>query len=451
MKTRYREVRRAFREFLALPTAMIMIFILLAIGAYMFERSSIKFTSPVYNFFEARVFVDAEATSNLLGNIAGSIITVTSITITLLLLIVQQSASNLTSQVFDQFLRRRSNQFYFGFFVGVAVYTLITLATVDEPFNPVFSASLVFLFTVAALFMLLILFYVTIHQMRPSVILGAIHDHTLSAREHQFDLLARTQREPQSSAPFSTPVFSDQHGYVTDIDLSALENVVKDHSEIVEIILTISIGSFAAYRDPIANVKTSLEPLPDEALPAIRDAVRLERSRDIEADPAYGITQLEQIGWAVLSPSKSNLSAGLQAIFLLRDLLSRWAEEETKPSELERLPIVYNDDVIRSLILTFPSLAVIASVSREHPVMIAIFEAFLQLYRRLPDEWLADVDEAITIMVQLLESFVITVPLERVLRALSAELAGKQRHELASLLSRQLDSRRTGAAYQSQR
>ena len=62
--------------------------------------------------------------------------TVASITISLLLLALQQSAANMTTQILDQFLRRRINQAYFGFFVGLALYSLVTLtlATVDKPF-----------------------------------------------------------------------------------------------------------------------------------------------------------------------------------------------------------------------------------------------------------------------------------------------------------------------------
>jgi uncharacterized membrane protein len=89
---------------------------------------------------QTRIFADAKATSDLLGTIASSIITVTSITISVLLLAVQQAAGSLTHQVFDQFLRRRQNQFHFGFFVGLALYTLVTLATVGESFNPVLGA-----------------------------------------------------------------------------------------------------------------------------------------------------------------------------------------------------------------------------------------------------------------------------------------------------------------------
>ena len=440
IQDRFRETRRAFREFLALPTMIIVLFIALAIGAYLFERSAYKFTSPIYSFFQARVFVDAEATSDLLGNIAGSIITVTSITITLLLLIVQQSASNLTTQVFDQFLRRRSNQFFFGFFVGVAVFSLITLATVDEPFNPVFSASLVFVFTVIALFLLLVLFYMTIHQMRPPVILGAIHDHTLAAREHQRSLIARTQRQSQSGAPFSYPVLSNHYGFVTGINVDELENALKEHPEANEIILFVSIGSFVAYQDCIAEIKTSQEGNFDDEIETIRDAVQLERSRDLASDPSYGVTQLEQIAWSVLSPSKSNLAPGLQAIYLLRDLLSRWVEEAKQPLEKEKLPIIYNDDVIRNLLNTFTSLAVIASVSKQHQTMIAILETFLYLYDRLPEKWQSDADDAIAGLLPVLDAYIVTAPFKQTLLAFADMQRRNQRYEMAAQITCYLDA-----------
>jgi uncharacterized membrane protein len=47
-----------------------------------------------------------------------------------MLVAIQQSASSLTAQVFDQFLRRRTNQFYFGFFVGLGAYSLLQTAAV---------------------------------------------------------------------------------------------------------------------------------------------------------------------------------------------------------------------------------------------------------------------------------------------------------------------------------
>jgi uncharacterized membrane protein len=59
--------------------------------------------------------------------------TVASITISLLLLALQQSAANMTTQILDQSLRRRINQAHFGFFLGLALYSLVTLARWTSP------------------------------------------------------------------------------------------------------------------------------------------------------------------------------------------------------------------------------------------------------------------------------------------------------------------------------
>ncbi len=144
-------LRLIFSSFLAIPTVVIAAFMLLALGSSMLEQADLATLRPFRSFMQDHVFGNTQATSNLLGTIAGGIITVTSITFSLLLLAMQQSAASMTAQVFDQFLQRRLNQLYFGFFVGIALYALPVLATVDPPFNPVLGASLALLLTIVAL------------------------------------------------------------------------------------------------------------------------------------------------------------------------------------------------------------------------------------------------------------------------------------------------------------
>lgn len=177
----YETIRRAFAEFLTIPTSMILGFLLLAAGSHALDRTEIAWLEPIRQVLKAYVFANAKATSDLLSTIAGGLITITSITFSLLLLAVQQSAASMTSEVFDQFLRRRHNQAYFGFFVGLALYTLVVLATVGDPFNPIYGATLAILLTVIALYLLILLLYTTINQIRPVEIIETIHDHTLAA------------------------------------------------------------------------------------------------------------------------------------------------------------------------------------------------------------------------------------------------------------------------------
>ena len=125
------------------------------------------------------------------------LLTLISITFSILLLAVQQTASSLSNQVYDQFLRRTANQIFLGYAVGLAVYTLIVLATVGKGFNPIFSACTIVVFTITGLGLLIILIYGTIYQMRPVVIIEAMHDHILRARERQKNLVNCTRCESQ--------------------------------------------------------------------------------------------------------------------------------------------------------------------------------------------------------------------------------------------------------------
>src|SRR5947209_5388449 len=95
---------------------------------------------------------------------ATSVVTVTSITFSVLLLAVQQTASALTPVVFDQFLRRTANQVYFGFFVGLSVYSFLILAMGRQNPAPVYGAALTLLLIVVAMRVLLLLFHGRIDQ-----------------------------------------------------------------------------------------------------------------------------------------------------------------------------------------------------------------------------------------------------------------------------------------------
>jgi uncharacterized membrane protein len=125
-------VRRAFAEFLLVPTAIIVAFLLLAGGTFSLDRSHAAWLLPLRSILQTFVFADAQATRDLLSTIAAGIITITSITISLLLIALQQSAGALTHQVYDQFLRTWHNQVYFGVFVGLPLYALVTLASVGR-------------------------------------------------------------------------------------------------------------------------------------------------------------------------------------------------------------------------------------------------------------------------------------------------------------------------------
>jgi hypothetical protein len=409
-------------------------FVLLAACTWFLDHAQVAWLEPSRSAMRESFFRGSQATSDLLSTIAGSIITVTSITFSLLLLAVQQAAGALTHQVYDQFLRRRINQIYFGFFVGLAVYTLVILASVDPPYNPVFGAALALVLIIVALVLMILLLYTTINQMRPVVVIDSIHDRVLTAREQQWTWLEKTRRSPESAGLMKQVVRADRHGYVVGVDVEAMSTAAGKAGDEIEIHLLASVGDFVAFEDELALIWSASTHSSDELADQIRGAIRIEQQRDLDKDPAFGIKQLLDIGWTTVSTAKSNPAPGLLVIHSLRDIMARWSAEPRSPGEQELLPVVYNDDVFGRIFDAYEVLNVVASESMQPQTASAIWETFAIMFDRLPKDRQPRADELVRRGLSALGEHVLTAELDLALSHLAETLERSDRKDTASLV-----------------
>ena len=400
------QVSRAFAEFLTIPTLMIVGFLLLAAAMYRLDQARIAQGWP------ALIPGDHESIRTLLGTIATSIITVTSITFSLLLLAVQQGAASLTAQVYDQFLRRRANQAYFGFFTGLALYSLIVLATVHPGYTPVYSAILAFALTVVALYLLILLIYSTIDQMRPVMIVQNIRDHAIAARDRQRCLLALTVGEPRTGAGHSLTIEAQDSGFLASFDPEELAKAAGRCANASELIIARAIGDYISVGEGIAELRFAGSP-GDVDIAAVQDLLRLEEQRDLVRDPAFGIDQLVTIGWTAASTSKSNPHPAILACWSLRDLIASWYPAADEPTEPHRgIPIVYRDNVPAELLRAFESLTVVASESLQHQTLAATYRALALAARRMPAPMLEQIEGVVDRSLSALGDHVLTAELD---------------------------------------
>lgn len=413
-------VRRAFVEFLTIPTLVILGFLGLGVLAYYLDKLRIEQNWPQF------IPGTHESISTLLGTVAGSIITVTSITFSLLLIAVQQGAAALTAQVYDQFLRRRANQAYFGFFIGLALYCLIVLATVRPDYTPVIGAAIAFGLTVVALYLLIILIYSTIDQMRPVTIIDAIRDHALSARKLQRPLLEATSEDAPVRGAARLGVAANESGFLTSIDADALRSAARDKLGAAAVVIRPSIGDYVSRGEMLCEVcfDGATKASGDDAAGALAAAFVLERQRDLGSDAGYGIDQLSTIGWTSASTSKSNPQPGLLACWALRDLAAHWFGYGACAYARSRdeLPVVYIDNVGNELLAAFESLAVVASESLQHQTLAEIYSALGFTLAELPDDLRREVGDIVQRSLSALGEHVLTGRLEQAIDGLAAAL-----------------------------
>ncbi len=429
-------VRRAFAEFLLLPTVIVLGFLLIAVATDLLDHSGWGWVRRAHDAVGHYVFGKPQGTSSVLAAIAGGVITMTSIIVTVLLVALQQSSTNLTPQVFDQFLRRRQNQVFFGYFVGLAVFTLIVLASIDSPFTPVFGALLTLLATLVALLLMITMLYSVITQMRPVVIISAIHDHVLHARRMQHALLAQTRRRPSRAEP-GDEITTDVGGFVTGIDTAAL--TAAAHEANGEIELVVSIGGFVATGDVIAVWRGP--EAREQLLEITRRAVHIERRRDITRDPAYGIEQLQTIGWTAISSAKHNQEAGLLCIRLLRDVLGSWAasgdldEIATAPEHAE-VPVVYRDNVAANLFEAFELLGMVTAESQQQQCLAAVLDSFSAVYPRLSPDARVRADDLVLALLAPLSEQASSHTLEQAIARLEDTLHSEHADDVLAALHR---------------
>lgn len=429
-------VRRAFIEFLMIPTVVIGGFLLVALLMFIADEARIADEGPASQTVWGGLFTDAEASRAFLGVIAASIVTVTSITLSLLLIAVQQGAASLTSLVFDQFLRRRANQLYFGFFLGLALYSLIVLASINPSHQPVYGVALAGLMTAVALYMLIILIYTTINQMRPVVIIKSIHDHALLARQCQVKLLRSTRRVPRLQAIVGGRVTADRGGFLVRLDVAAIVKASTDTE--TEVVIQHSIGDYVACGDLIAEIRTASGHRVSSLEAVIRGALVLEDQRDLDTDPSYGVEQLVTIGWTSISTAKSNPGPGLLAIWNLRDLLARWLQSDdafaSGGSEAvdQESPVVYSDDLSQHVMRGFESLVVSASESMQHQCAAEIYLTFANLFHRMSPAVRRQAEDLLLRSLSGLGDHILTSTLDASLSALIDVLSTAGRSQCAS-------------------
>lgn len=360
-------------------------FLLLAMAAYIVDTNAgpRKDWGQIWALLD-RYVGDSDSATGLLETLAGSLITVTSITFSILLLAVQQGSSSLTSQIFDQYLRRRSNQYYFGFFVGASLYTLLTLVLTNNSYRPVIGTTIAIVIAALAMCALVILIHSTLDQTRSSTITASIRAATLSARAKQIEWLERTAQPSATRRP-GRMLVSEVRGYLRKIDIEAIEHLITEGClSAIEIVP--SLGDYIQTGAELAIIAQEVgeETAIDEV---VRKALVIEERRELNSDAAAGVSQLAIIAWSATSTAKSNPSAARNACNALADLLWDWARgQQLSPPRRERSLISYNDNVAEQLMDAFESLVVAASESMQHQTLGSVLRALSSTFEELPIE-----------------------------------------------------------------
>lgn len=433
----------ALVEFLWIPALMITVSILVAGVTFRFDHNDPSWISAVRGFLGDYLFQEASTTHDFLGIMVGGLMTVVSITISMLLVVLQQSSTNHGTLVFDQFLNRRRNQIYLGYFAATVNYVVITFSLSGEDRNLIIGASFTLLLSIGTIILLMVLLFSTINQMRPEVIIGSVHTEALHARLRQLSFVKQTRRCSEQDMPVVKTIKSTGSGFVTHIRSEPYEDLPASFAGKFEIELLISYGSYVNLNHPIAHIRGTSRLTIEPIERAIYRSITLRRQRQTTYDPAYSILQLEMIGWTAASSAKHIPESAQLVINNLGDLIARWSHAKGEVSNPgPPLPVVYKDNLFDRVLDSLESLAVVSSESQQHMVYASVLETLAGLYDRLSTDLQRQSAHRINRMIPGLRRQMLTQDLESALQAAIAALHQAEYKTIASDIEKALDEKR---------
>ncbi len=378
---------RAFRELAGIPVLVVLAFCCLAVVSIIADQTQ---SVGVLNAARSTAgqIVGRQAATAALQSVATGLVTVTSITFSVLLLAVQQTASNLSPVVFDQFIRRRSNQAFLGFFVGLALFAYVVMAAVRDPTPPILGATIATLLTVVALAILLLLVFSTVGQMRPTSVIRAIHDRALAAQDEEAALLRRTRRESTSGHDVAAVYRARVTGYLTHVDLRLLEAALEGTGD-AEVCLDVALGDHVSYGDTVATVLDGDVDRAESIARRVATALSVSPQRDLAHDPTTGIDELSNIAWTSGSSSKQNPEVAREALYALEDLAARWfpkdATRARAASEQPPVAVVYRATDRHRMLDVLHSMLVVARESHQTLFAATVVDVYASLVQRVDE------------------------------------------------------------------
>jgi len=303
------------------PGAMVALAIALAVGLTLID---LKFGVGWTSHYNILFGVGAAGARGMLSAIAGSMMTVASLTFSLTISTLAAASAQYSSRLIRNFMRDRVNQFVLGYFVGLFAYCLVVLRTIRGGDEGQFVPPLAVLGgLILALLSIAVLIYF-IHHIAESIQVGTIlqrvTEETIHAIEELFPTNLAEPAEPDDVSPDEVrerhgvtihTVLAGAFGYVQTLDAEPLLALSTEKNGVVRVLA--DVGAFVTPGGAICAVSMQEEP-DDELLNRLRAAFHIGAARTIEQDAAFGIRQIVDIALRALSPGVNDTTTGVMCV-----------------------------------------------------------------------------------------------------------------------------------------
>lgn len=320
-----------------------------------------------------------EGSRALLATVAGSMMTIASVTFSITIVALQLASSQFGPRLLRNFMRDRGNQVAIGTFIATFTYCLLILRTVNgtdnEQFVPHISVTVALVLALLSMAVLIFFIHHSAESIQAENVIAAVSRDLHSAMDRLYpECLGHDAQEDSNCANRQgIPTgLNDEHcsvdsarsDYLQAVNVDRLLQIAKEHDLVLSILRR--PGKFCFKGDPIALAGPSAK-VDDAIVESIRSEFFFGHRRTLVQDIEFAIDQLVEVAVRALSPGVNDPFTAINCVDRLGAALCALADRVI-PS-----PYRYDDDGV---------LRVITDTSTIQGIVDASFDQVRQAARK---------------------------------------------------------------------
>ena len=264
---------------------------------------------------------DATTARSIISTIAGAIISLTVFSFSMVMIVLNQAASQMTNRVLSSMIGNRFQQTVLGFYIGTIVYALFLLSTIRDIssgiYVPALSIYLLILLTVIDIFLFIyFLDYVT-QTVKYETVITRVQKKTMHKMQQEYN------QDPQQLVTWDELPFVKiktlNSNYFQGYNKKMLLEICEEQDLYITFLYPKS--TYLLKEIPLLKV-FSKNPIDPAVLLDIGSATDFYNGQPIDLNADYGFKQLSEIAIKALSPGINDPGTAVLALHSLSDLLS---------------------------------------------------------------------------------------------------------------------------------
>lgn len=295
------------------PTFILLLFLTLSIWSISFDFSTAgkQFKSQL----PWLSLKDASTARAIITVVATGIISLTVFSFSMVMIVLNQTASQMSNRILDKLIGSRFQQLVLGAYVGTIVFALLLLSTIRDIDSgvqiPALSTYLLIVLTIVDIFLFIYFLHYITQSVKYEVIIQKIYKETQQSLKNSCKL----KREPTVSKDTTDTVFALGSGIYQGFNKRTLIELCNKNDCLLYIIHP--LGTFVVKGVPVITVNKQL---PSDVKKKIFNALYLYTRETINVNFFYGFKQLSEVAVKALSPGINDPGTAIESLRALFQL-----------------------------------------------------------------------------------------------------------------------------------